>query len=249
MFLFAALILYICTIEVYQVPTKEERAALRMRKKADHYTASEPESTLHESTLKMLLQTKILLIFIVTLAIATTLYCGIGFILPLQFKDAFGLAAGGTYGGRIWTVNALMVVFATPVIMRYTKTHHQFNCMALGCLLYAVGFGAYGYIKALPLYFIAVVVWSIGEILISTGAGVFIAEHSPASHVARFQSQYDMARSIGRGVGPFIFGELLTYLSYRQAWTIDAVCCIVIAVYCWFIFKGEMARKARGESV
>ena len=88
MFLFAALILYICTIEVYKVPTKEERAALRMRKKADHYTASEPESTLHESTLKMLLQTKILLIFIVTLAIATTLYCGIGFILPLQFKDA-----------------------------------------------------------------------------------------------------------------------------------------------------------------
>lgn len=249
MFLFAALILYICTIEVYKVPTKEERMALRLRKKADHYTASEPESTLHESTLKMLLQTKILLIFIVTLAIATTLYCGIGFILPLQFKDAFGLAAGGTYGGRIWTVNALMVVFATPVIMRYTKTHHQFNCMALGCLLYAVGFGAYGYIKALPLYFIAVVVWSIGEILISTGAGVFIAEHSPASHVARFQSQYDMARSIGRGVGPFIFGELLTYLSYRQTWTIDAVCCIVIAVYCWVIYKGEMAKKAKGETI
>ena len=85
--------------------------------------------------------------------------------------------------------------------------------------------------------------------LISTGAGVFIAEHSPASHVARFQSQYDMARSIGRGVGPFIFGELLTYLSYRQTWTIDAVCCIVIAVYCWVIYKGEMAKKAKGETI
>ena len=36
---------------------------------------------------------------------------------------------------------------------------------------------------------------------------------------------------------------------YRQTWTIDAVCCIVIAAYCWFIFKGEMAKKARGESV
>lgn len=249
MFLLAAVILYVCTQEVYQVPTKAEREAMRAHKRAEHFTSAEPESTLHVSTWQMLKQTRILLVFIVTLAIATTLYCGIGFILPLQFKDSFGLAAGGTYGGRIWTVNALMVVFATPIIMKYTKSHHQFNCMALGCLLYAVGFGAYGYIRALPLYFLSVVIWSVGEILISTGAGVFIAEHSPASHVARFQSQYDMARSIGRGVGPFIFGQLLTFLNYRQTWTFDGLACLLIAAYCWKVYKNEMAKKARGESI
>ena len=245
MFLLAAFILVAFTEEVYRVPTREERMALKARKNAEHFSSAEPESTLHESTLKMLLQTKILLIFIVTLAIATTLYAGIGFILPLQFKDAFGLAAGGTYGGRIWTVNALMVVFGTPIIMKYTKTHHQFNCMALGCLLYAIGFGAYGYIKALPLFFVSVVIWSIGEILISTGAGVFIAEHSPPSHVARFQSQYDMARSVGRGLGPLMFGQMLAVLTYRQVWTIDGIACLVMAVYCWFIYKGEMAKAER----
>ncbi len=245
MFLLGAVILFLCTEEVYKVPTKEERQAARRSK----LHMDDPESTLHVSTWEMLKHTKILLIFIVTLAIATTLYCGIGFILPLQFKDAFGLAAGGAYSGRIWTVNALMVVFGTPVIMKYTKTHHQFNCMALGCLLYCIGFGAYGYIKALPLYYVSVVIWSIGEILISTGAGVFIAEHSPASHVARFQSQYDMARSIGRGVGPFIFGQLLTFLNYRQTWTIDGLACVAIAVYCWFVYRGEMAKKARGEAI
>lgn len=245
MFFLGAVILYLCTEEVYKVPTKEERLAAKRAK----LNNDDPENTLHVSTWTMLKQTKILLIFIVTLAIATTLYCGIGFILPLQFKDAFGLAAGGTYGGRIWTVNALMVVFGTPIIMKYTKTHHQFNCMALGCLLYCIGFGAYGYIKALPLYFVSVVVWSIGEILISTGAGVFIAEHSPASHVARFQSQYDMARSIGRGIGPFIFGQLLMFLSYRQAWTLDAIACIIMAAYCWSVYKGEMKKKARGEAI
>ena len=249
MFLLGAIILFLCTEEVYKVPTKEERMTARARKHAEHFSSDEPESELHVGTLQMLLRTKILLIFVVTLAIATTLYAGIGFILPLQFKDAFGLQAGGTYSGRIWTVNALMVVFGTPIIMKYTKSHHQFNCMALGCLLYFIGFGAYGYIKALPLYYISVVIWSIGEILISTGAGVFIAQHSPASHVARFQSQYDMARSVGRGVGPLIFGELLTVLNYRQVWTLDAIACIIMAVYCWFIYKGEMAKKMRGESI
>ena len=249
MFLLGAVILFLCTEEVYKVPTKEERMAAKVKRNAARFTMDDPESTLHVSTLQMLLQTKILLIFIVTLAIATTLYCGIGFILPLQFKDSFGLAAGGIYGGRIWTVNALMVVFGTPVIMKYTKSHHQFNCMALGCLLYCIGFGAYGYIKALPLFFVSVVIWSIGEILISTGAGVFIAEHSPASHVARFQSQYDMARSVGRGVGPLIFGALPSSLNYRQVWTLDAAACIVMAAYCWYIFKKEMAKKARGEKI
>ncbi|MBP5750869.1 MAG: MFS transporter [Firmicutes bacterium] len=249
MFLLGAVILYLCTEEVYKVPTKEERMAAKAKKNAEHFSLDEPESELHVGTLQMLLRTKILLIFIVTLAIATTLYCAIGFILPLQFKDSFGLAAGGLYGGRIWTVNALMVVFGTPVIMKYTKSHHQFNCMALGCLLYSIGFGAYGYIKALPLYFVSVVIWSIGEILISTGAGVFIAEHSPASHVARFQSQYDMARSVGRGLGPFLFGQMLSVLNYRQTWTIDAAACIIIAAYCWHIYKQEMAKKAREEKI
>ena len=249
MFLLGAFILFSCTEEVYKVPTKEERLAAKRAKDADRFSPDEPESELHVGTLQMLLRTKILLIFIVTLAIATTVYAAIAFILPLQFKDAFGLEAGGTYGGRIWTVNALMVVFGTPIIMKYTKTHHQFNCMALGCLLYCIGFGAYGYIKALPLYFVSVVIWSIGEILISTGAGVFIAQHSPASHVARFQSQYDMARSVGRGVGPLIFGALLTTLNYRQVWTINAITCIIMAVYCWFIYKGEMKKKARGEAI
>ena len=249
MFLLGAVILYLCTEEVYKVPTREERLAAKARKNAEHFSADVPESELHVGTLQMLLCTKILLIFIVTLAIATTVYAGIAFILPLQFKDGFGLEAGGLYSGRIWTVNALMVVFGTPVIMKYTKTHHQFNCMALGCLLYCIGFGAYGYIKALPLYFVSVVIWSIGEILISTGAGVFIAEHSPASHVARFQSQYDMARSVGRGVGPLIFGALLTSLNYRQVWTLNALACIVMAGYCWLVYKREMAKKARGEAI
>lgn len=249
MFLLGAIILFRCTEEVYKVPTKEERKAAKIRKNAEHYSMDEPESELHVGTLQMLLRTKILLIFIVTLAILTTVYAAIAFILPLQFKDSFGLAAGGTYSGRIWTVNALMVVFGTPIIMKYTKTHHQFNCMALGALLYCIGFGAYGYIKALPLYFVAVVIWSIGEILISTGAGVFIAEHSPASHVARFQSQYDMARSVGRGVGPLLFGQLLMALNYRQTWALDAIACILLAAVCWVVYKKEMAKKAKGESI
>ena len=239
MFLLGAIILFVCTEEVYRVPTKEERMAAK-RAQIDEGEGN----ALHVSTFKMMMQTKILLTFIITLAIATTVYAAIAFILPLQFKDGFGLDAGGLYSGRIWTVNALMVVFGTPIIMKYTKSHHQFNCMALGCLLYCIGFGAYGYIKALPLYFVSVIVWSIGEILISTGAGVFIAKHSPASHVARFQSQYDMARSVGRGVGPLLFGTLLASLNYRQVWTINALTCLLMAAYCWHVYRREAQKEA-----
>jgi MFS family permease len=78
---------------------------------------------------------------------------------------------------------------------------------------------------------------------------VFIAEHSPASHVARFQSQYDMARSVGRGVGPLLFGQLLMALNYRQVWTINALACIALGAFCWAIYKKEMSKKAKGESI
>ncbi len=78
--------------------------------------------------------------------------------------------------------------------------------------------------------------------MISTGAGVFIAEHSPITHRARFQSLYDMARSLGRGFGPPVFGFMLMHITYRQAWIVDGIACLVVGAVIYLVYRYEKAK-------
>lgn len=199
--------------------------------------------TPRENTFRMLFERKPLFAFIFSLIFLTMCYQMLGFMLPLQLSDTFGMEAGSRYSGLIWTTNALCVVLGTPLIIGYTKKHHQLRTTALATVLYCVGFGLYAFVSALPLFYAAVVIWTAGEIMISTGAGVYIAEAAPATHRARFQSLYDMARSLGRGFGPPIFGLLLTGLNYRQAWLVDALACLVIGACLYGVYRWDIRGK------
>ena len=191
------------------------------------------------NTFHILFSNKPLFAFIVSLVFLTMCYQMIGFMLPLQLSEIFGLEAGSRYSGLIWTVNALSVVVGTPIIIGYTKRHHQLRSTAIATILYCVGFGVYSFVNSLPFYYLAVLIWTTGEIMISTGAGVFIVENSPPTHLARFQSLYDMARSLGRGFGPPVFGLLLLNISYRQAWIVDSVACLLIGTCLYAVYRFE----------
>ncbi len=200
-----------------------------------------PGKTPRENTFRMLFERKPLFAFIFSLIFLTMCYQMIGFMLPLQMSDIFGMQAGSRYSGFIWTTNALCVVAGTPLLISYTKRHHQLRTTALATVLYCVGFGLYAFVNALPLYYMAVAIWTAGEIMISTGAGVFIAANAPATHRARFQSLYDMARSLGRGFGPPLFGLMLYRLNYRQAWLVDGLVCLVVGACLYGVYRWDAA--------
>lgn len=228
MFMAGSILLYAFTTENYIVK--------RLRPSIMGGESDNPGHTLRVGTWTMLMRRKLLASFIALLTLATMCYAAVNYLLPMQFRDTFGLGSGSAYSGRVWTVNALVVVFTTPLIVRYTKKNHQMKCSALGCALYAIGFGAYAYVTKLPMYFVAVAIWSLGEVVISTGAGAFISENSPPSHVARFQSLYEAGRSLGRGLGPVVYGQMLLLLVYAEIWNIVSLTCFAIAATCLTIY-------------
>jgi len=208
--------------DIYHVPTREERLTIKLAQKQHQNVAG------GESTLALLLSMPILLGFILILALLTACYQEIGFVLPMQFEDMIGAELGSKYAGYIWTANGLTIVFATPLIISLSKRRNQLKNVMVAAGLYAVGFGLNGYIDWPFGILLVAIIWSAGEILISTGAGVFIASYSPETHVARFQSLYEVARGLGRGIGPTICGWYLLNHDYRQMWTMVALVCIVM---------------------
>ena len=95
------------------------------------------------------------------------------------------------------------------------------------------------------LFLLFAVIWSLGEIMISTGVGAFIASNSPPSHLARCQSLYEASRYVGRAVGPTLFGFLLGYISYSAAWVINAAICLTMAFFMLYMYKVYSEKEAR----
>lgn len=242
LFMLGGLFLFFTTTDIYSLGVAKEFGLKEQT--ADVLNQDKAPGV---GTFRLLLANKPLFAFIVSLVFLTMCYQMIGFMLPLQMSEIFGLEAGSRYSGFIWTTNALSVVVGTPIVIGYTKKHHQLRSTAIATILYCVGFGLYAFINALPLYYAAVLVWTAGEIMISTGAGVFIAENSPPTHFARFQSLYDMARSLGRGFGPPVFGFMLLSITYRQAWLVDSVACLVIGACLYAVYRFEKSKAEGGK--
>lgn len=229
----------------FQLMTKENYDPAEARRAAAREMNAETSGDRDVSMLAIFKQHSSLPVLFITMAIVTMCYQMISFMLTMQMSDYFGDAVASRYSGFIWTVNCLCIVFFTPVIITETKKHHQFRNMFFGLLLYAAGFGSYAFLKTSWLFLAFAIIWSLGEIMISTGVGAFIASNSPPSHLARCQSFYEASRYVGRAVGPTLFGFLLGFISYSTAWVINAAICLVMAFFMLFMYKVYSEKEAR----
>lgn len=181
-----------------------------------------------QSLARVILDRPLLLVFFLAMVLITMCYQMVSFMLNMQLNDSFGLEIAAKYSGFVWTVNAATIVLFTPFIVDKIKKLHQYQKMVIGCMFYCVGFGSYMFIKRPAMVLVFAVVWSVGEIIIATDSAGFIADHSPASHVARCQSLYETSRYAGRSCAPMLYGYLLGFINYQQAWGINALICIAL---------------------
>ncbi len=207
------------------------------------YTFSAGRALPAQSTLRLIYARRPLFIFICTMLAISMCYQMLNFNLSLQMSELFGLEAGSRNSGLIWTVNGIVVIVLTPFIVTVTKRHHQFRNMSAALLFYAVGFGMYGLVKSVWLFFVAAAIWTVGEIMINTGAAAFIAANSPATHVARFQSALETCTAAGKTVSPILYGALLRVASYEASWLMNACVCVGISIFLVFMYR----RYAAGE--
>ncbi len=179
-----------------------------------------------EGLIGALIHCPVVLAFVFCLIMLTICYQEISFIIPLQFNAIFGIEKGSRYAGFMWTVNAVVCLLFTPWLTGLSKRGHPLASIAVAALLYAVGFWMNGAAEQIAVFYGGVVIWTSGEILVSTSSGVFIANRAPETHRARFQSLYEMARGFGRGIGPNLFGFYLLTHSYAQTWSVISLVCV-----------------------
>lgn len=202
------------------------------------------ETAAEGSLLRQLLRAPLIIGFSLLAAVYAFSYQQLTYMLPLHMEDIFGIGPGSRFYGLVWSLNGLMVFIGTPLLVLLCKHLHPLFNMFLCGLCYALAFALYaGSNTLLPIYGLTLL-WSAGEIIASTNTGVFLANHAPASHRARFQSIYELVQGLGRACGPLVMGLYLIRHSYAQAWHLVGLLCLLAGI-CFLVMHLQYQRKKR----
>jgi MFS family permease len=171
------------------------------------------------SIISVLLRRPILIYFSVIAFGYNFAYSQWHFLMPIHSMQNFG-SIGAQYFGWMASLNGLVVILFTPILTKVTGRMKGMRKMVYGILFYAVGFGMLGILNSLPYFFLSVLIFTLGEILLSISVTPFIMNHTPVSHRGRMSAVLPTIMGMGYAIGPMAMGKILNYSSVESAWLI-----------------------------
>jgi MFS family permease len=111
--------------------------------------------------------------------------------------------------GALYSLNGLMVVFLQFPAVRLTASMRLTTALALGAILYGVGYGMMGLGSGLAFLSVAMFVTTIGEIVATPPSLNLVANFSGESTRGRYMGIYGLFNSFGWSIGPLVGGILL----------------------------------------
>jgi MFS family permease len=148
-----------------------------------------------------------------TFVIFVLLYGLVGIVYS-QMNTTFGVYMHRTFGipqehyGLMLASNAAMVVLFQFSIARWVDQRERSQMLALGATLYAFGFGLIGFVNTGFMFEIAVIILTLGEMVIVPASQTLAADLSPIDMRGRYQAAYGLVATVGFGIGPVVAGML-----------------------------------------
>lgn len=139
------------------------------------------------------------------------------FSLPIMLDHVFGNNGARNYGILI-SFNAITVLVMTLFVTNKTRKWHPLTAIAMSGLLYAIGFGVITFITSMSLYMLSMFICTIGEIMIATNFGVYIANNTPQNFRARFNAVASLSYAIGAALGTSLMGIYMDVLGVQAVW-------------------------------
>jgi len=154
--------------------------------------------------------------FIGVTVMMTLVYMNMNSTLGVFLRDQHGLP--GLNYGLLLSINAIMVVFMQFWVTRRLEKFKPMLMMAAGSLLYAIGFTMYGFVQGFVLFVAAMVVITIGEMVVSPFQQSVVASFAPEDMRGRYMAVSGLSWSISFTVGPYFAGLILESANPNLLW-------------------------------
>jgi MFS family permease len=147
--------------------------------------------------------------------------------LSVYLRDQHGVSPQGY--GFILTTSAITVILFQFWTTRIIKVRPPFLMMALGSLVYTIGFGMYGFVSAYALFVFAMVIITIGEMIVVPTASTLAANFAPEAMRGRYMAIFSLSWALPATVGPVAAGYILDNFDPNLLWYVGGALCIVAA--------------------
>jgi MFS family permease len=178
------------------------------------------------------LRDRMFMLFLSAAILVGFVYMNMNTTLGVYLRDHHGIDEAGY--GLLLSLNAAMVVFLQFPITRRIEKYTPMLMMALGAALYAIGFGMYGFVSSAAMFVLAMVILTIGEMVISPVAQALVATFAPEDKRGRYMAIFGFSFGIPYAIGPYFAGLILDNADPHYLWYLAGfVGILATMMYLW----------------
>ena len=168
------------------------------------------------------------LAFILISILTWTAFMQMSTTLPVYLVE-FRNVSESSFGSLVM-LNALMVVFLQFSISGWAAKQPLLLMMIAGSALYLIGFGSYGLSPSNPLFIIAMILITLGEMLVIPTSQALTALLAPLDMRARYVATERFTLIIAQSLGPLAATAMMDRFDPRWVWYGCSIICAISIV-------------------
>ncbi len=134
-------------------------------------------------------------------------YMNMNTSLGVYLRNEHGINESGY--GFLLSINAAMVVLMQFAITRRITKYQPMLMMAAGTFLYVIGFSMYGYTSTYAMFILAMVIITLGEMIVAPVSQALVASFAPEDMRGRYMAVSGFSWGIPFAVGPYLAGLII----------------------------------------
>jgi MFS family permease len=159
--------------------------------------------------------------------------------LSVYLRDVHGVPTQGY--GFVLTSSAVTVILFQFWVTRRVKKYPPMLMMALGSAFYLVGFSMYGFVSAYALFIVAMVLITVGEMIVMPVSQALAANFAPEDMRGRYMAVFSLAWAIPSTVGAAAAGLIMDNFNPNWVWYTAGI--ISILAVMGFLFLHQATRQ------
>lgn len=168
------------------------------------------------------------IIYMLLSMVVTIVYMQMYGALPVFLRDIHQIPESGF--GMLMSLNAAMVVLFQFAITRKIGNRPPMLMMALGALIYAVGFVIFGFTGQYVIFMVAMAIITIGEMVVTPVAQALVAKFSPEEMRGRYMAVFGISWLIPGAVGPLLAGLVMDAGKPLWVWYASGILATLAAI-------------------
>jgi MFS family permease len=125
--------------------------------------------------------------------------------------------------GLLFSINTLLIITLEIPLNSATAHWSHRRTLAIGALLFGIGFGALAIVQTYAQVVATVIVWTFGEMILFPGSSAYISEIAPEGRRGEYMGLYMMAFSFAFMIGPWVGTWALEHLGPTLLWILVLV--------------------------